>query len=99
MHCSAVGKHSPGPHDDAVLIVEDEHVSRNALASLLRTCGYRTEVFESAEAALGRLEATPLPKVVLVDVDLPGMSGLDLVSMLEKRRPDLFPILITAAEG
>jgi DNA-binding NtrC family response regulator len=99
MHCQAAGAYQPAQHDDAVLIVEDERISGRALASLLQSCGYCAQLAGSAEDALRQLDHKPPPKIVLVDVDLPGMSGLELVAALEKRRPDLFPILITAAEG
>ena len=85
--------------DPTVLIVEDERVSRRALTSLLSSCGFRAAAFESAEEALENVDGGPVPQVALVDVDLPGMSGLELVSRLEQMRPGIKAVLITAAEG
>jgi two-component system, response regulator RegA len=82
-----------------VLIVEDERVSRRALAYLLSQSGYRTAAYESAEEVLEEFADSAVPQVALIDVDLPGMSGLDLVDRLEKLRPGLFAVLITAAGG
>jgi CheY-like chemotaxis protein len=87
-------------HDDGpVLIVEDERVSRRALALLLGACGYETLAAGSAEEALRLLRSGEAPQFALVDVDLPGMSGLELAERLEETRPDVLTVLITAAEG
>jgi putative two-component system response regulator len=63
---------NPDPDDGHVLIVEDERVSRKALALLLRACGYKTVAAESAEEALRLLALDDRPDFALVDVDLPG---------------------------
>ena len=87
-------------NDRTVLIVEDENVSRTALKRLLARCGYQAEAYGSAEEALGQLDReAETPQVALVDVDLPGMSGLDLAKFLEQSSPHTFTILITAASG
>src|SRR5262245_12275611 len=93
-----VGQMSP-EHDASVMIVEDERASRKALASLLMGQGYNIMAFESAEELLAEVERGAEPWVVLADVDLPGMSGLELLSHLERRYPDLYAVLITATEG
>jgi two-component system response regulator RegA len=87
--------HRDGP---TVLIVEDERVSRRALASLLDASGYQPQPCESAEEALQKVQNVE-PDYALVDIDLPGMSGLDLVSRLEQMRPHVVAILMTAYEG
>lgn len=90
---------NPLSNDGQVLIVEDERVSRKALAMLLGSCGYRTVSAGSAEEALTLLSTDESPDVALVDVDLPGMSGLELAERIEATRPGTFTVLITAAEG
>jgi CheY-like chemotaxis protein len=82
-----------------VLIVEDENVSRRALASLLNVSGYQPQPCESAEQALQEVDRGSRADFALIDIDLPGMDGLELVSRLERLRPDLIPILMTAYEG
>jgi CheY-like chemotaxis protein len=103
LHCTALVMPEctcPNPiaDDGHVLIVEDERVSRKALALLLDACGYKTVAAGSAEEALDLLRSDA-PDIALVDVDLPGMSGLELVERLESFRPGTFTVLITAAEG
>ena len=85
-----VGKHTK------VLIVEDDVVSRTALDMLLTASGYETTAVASAEEALRIAQSEAAPMVALVDVDLPGMSGLDLLDRLEDQRIDLPAVLVTA---
>jgi DNA-binding NtrC family response regulator len=82
-----------------VFIVEDETISRKALAMLLRSCGYKPVAYESAEEALKHLDSSARPLVMLVDLDLPGMSGMELIERLHRLHLAFRAILITAAEG
>lgn len=81
------------------MIVEDERVARQALTWLLAFNGYAPQAFATAEDALESLAHDNVPTLALVDVDLPGMSGLDLAAQLEARHPELHVVLVTAAEG
>jgi len=45
------------------------------------------------------LNGTSRPRIALVDFNLPGMSGLDLIERLEQLDPDVFAVLITAQSG
>src|SRR3954447_13043665 len=88
------------PDGLAVLLVEDERVSRRALTALLDASGYSTEAVESAEDALKALRGgRHAPEVALIDLNLPGMSGLDLIDRLKQLAPDVFPVLITATSA
>lgn len=80
------------------MIVEDEQTSRRALSVLLAACGYKPQAFSSAEEALRSINEHAFPTVALVDLDLPGMNGLELIGRLEKLNPSVFPILITATD-
>jgi two-component system, OmpR family, response regulator len=85
---------------DQIFIVEDEGVSRRALASLLNSEGYQTEAFETAEETLDKLNNEQpgfSPNVILVDLNLPGMNGIELLEQLQKSSPGLHGVLITAA--
>lgn len=87
------------PHEP-VLIVEDERVARRALATLLACNGYPTEAVGSAEEALQLIQTTGRgPGILLVDFDLPGMSGLDLIGRLAKVQPPIGIVMITAARN
>jgi CheY-like chemotaxis protein len=85
-----VGKHTK------VLIVEDDVVSRTALDMLLTASGYSTTAVASAEEALRIAQSERSPMVAVVDVDLPGMSGLDLLERLEREHIPVPAVLVTA---
>jgi CheY-like chemotaxis protein len=82
-----------------VLIVDDQHEVRRMLAASLRTLGSQFDVLEvpSGEEALLISSRLPLDLVV-ADVRLPGMSGLELVARLQKRAPPISTILLTGVE-
>jgi len=81
-----------------VLIVEDEKVSRKALAALLAANGYHARAVGSAEEALQILDREEVPDVALVDLDLPGMNGAEFLRRLDQHAPSVDAILITAAD-
>jgi len=92
------GPAGPSTAPPAVLIVEDDRVSRKALTMLLSRSGYGVEAVGSAEDALHLANGGRMPRVALVDVDLPGMSGLDLIARLSASHPDLVPVLVTPSD-
>ena len=99
--CSTLGDERDGnrdPQGSEVLIVEDEHVARRALGSLLKASGYCTSAAGSAEEALRLLEDQPTPpRVALVDLNLPGMNGIDFIGRLEQLAPSVHAVLMTGA--
>jgi DNA-binding NtrC family response regulator len=82
--------------DDMILIVEDDPIARRALQSLFTTNGYPNRAVSSAEDALDLLHKSDHPGVVLIDIDLPGMNGLDLLTKLQQEYPDLDCTLMSA---
>jgi CheY-like chemotaxis protein len=91
--------HHDRPVRSNVMIVEDERVSRRALAALMSASGYETEAMGSAEEALHAVKGGVHPDIALVDLDLPGMNGLDFIGQLNDLDPGVFAVLITAANG
>lgn len=80
------------------LIVDDAPLNLKLLTVLLVANGYTVKTAESAEAALAML-ASYTPRVLLVDIRLPGMDGLSLVRALrsEARHKDLAIVAVTAS--
>jgi FixJ family two-component response regulator len=78
-----------------VAIVDDDESVRNALQGLMKVAGYRSIAFVSAEDFLnsGEQEHTAC---LIVDIRLPGLSGLDLQSRLNKDHHRIPTIFITA---
>jgi two-component system, NtrC family, nitrogen regulation response regulator NtrX len=71
-----------------LLIVEDDEKIRASLLLQLREAGYAPQALSTAEEALANLEpaGSPLPDLLLLDVRLQGMSGVDLVRRLVEAR-------------
>jgi len=84
------------PSTIKVAIIEDRHDIREGLAVLINgTEGYRcTSAFASMEAALENIDRD-LPDVVLVDIGLPGMSGIEGIGILKTRHSDLLMLMLT----
>jgi two-component system, NtrC family, response regulator HydG len=78
-----------------VLVVEDEDLVRELLEQTLQEEGFRVTSVGSGEAALTRLEST-LFDVVLLDLNLPGMHGLNLLSAAPATQTDAQFIVMTA---
>ena len=81
---------------DKILIVEDDPIARRALQSLFTTNGYASRAVPSAEEALDTLHKQEHPGLVLIDIDLPGMNGLDLLTRLQQEYPALNCTLMSA---
>jgi DNA-binding response OmpR family regulator len=77
-----------------ILIVDDDALMRRSLAFNLEQAGYHTSTAESAETALTQVKLDT-PDLVLLDISLPGMDGLDAMRHL-KAEFDLPIIFITA---
>jgi FixJ family two-component response regulator len=77
-----------------VYIVEDDEAVRDALAVLLESTGYAVGAFASARAFLEGYRPGR-PGCLLVDLDLPGMDGPELVGILVARRIELPAVLMS----
>ncbi len=80
-----------------VLVVDDEENIRLVLRTLLKRHGYQVESAQSGEEALTLLESFG-PDVVLTDVRMPKMGGLDLLAML-KAKGDQATVIVMSAYG
>jgi FixJ family two-component response regulator len=80
-----------------VFIVDDDQSVRKALGRLLRSAGFRVELFAAAEEFLGR-PPPDAPGCVVLDVCMPGLSGLDLQRALAEKDP-LLPVVFVTGHG
>ena len=80
---------------DRVLVVDDEVGLREMLAVLFEREGYSVKVCGSAEDALGSLTSWR-PSVIVSDVNMPGMDGMDLLRTVKASPHDVPVVLITA---
>ncbi len=97
---------APGPSAARarVLVVDDDAIVASSIAGLLRGDGYEAQTASSAEEALravreaGRGSAGRAPRpyaVLVVDMSVAGMSGLELIRTLRRDHPDVAPLAIT----
>lgn len=83
--------------ESTVYIVEDDADAREVLAALLTSNGFRVHSFGSAEDFL-RHGISARPACAVVDLHLPGMSGLDLQAKLPDDKPQL-PVIVVTGRG
>jgi CheY-like chemotaxis protein len=83
---------------ETILVVDDSPVNLKLAAAVLRSDGYRVQLASNAEQALMMLRSA-LPALMLVDIQLPGMNGLELTRQLRQdpRTRDIVIIALTAA--
>jgi two-component system response regulator AtoC len=78
-----------------ILIVDDDASLRESLELVLSAEGYETACVADADAALRQIESAP-PELVLCDLRMPGMDGLELLPQLVRRLPEATVILMSA---
>src|SRR5204863_5133115 len=88
------------PSSGVVFVVDDDDSVRRALARLLASAGYRVQTFPSAEEFLARRPAlaTEGPACAVLDVRLPGLSGVDLQRGL-RQGGDRLPVVFITGHG
>ena len=79
---------------NAVMVVDDEASIRDAVEQWLGLSGFAVQCFARAQACLEQLPRN-FPGVILSDVRMPGMSGLELLEQVRALDPDLPLILLT----
>jgi len=77
----------------AILIVDDEETIRDTLSDLLSEA-HLCHVADSAERAIAWLEQEAYD-VVLTDISMPGLSGVELLGYVRQRRPDT-PVIVVS---
>ena len=71
----------------AVLVVEDDEVQREGLATILQRAGFRVAITAGGEGALAFLRDNPPPAVILLDMLLPDLDGWGFLEMRRYASP------------
>jgi signal transduction histidine kinase len=79
---------------EKILLVDDEEGIRKVLGITLADCGYQVWTAENGEEAL-RLFSEVQPAIVLTDIKMPGMDGIQLLQRIKAANPDTEVIMIT----
>lgn len=81
-----------------VFVVDDDAAVRKGLERLLKSAGFRSEGCASAEEFLDRWERNPAPGCVLLDIQMPGLDGLQLQQKLQAGAVSI-PIIFITGHG
>ena len=77
-----------------LLVVDDERAVRDVCREVAQSLGFNTSVAESAENDYRQLDAQSID-VVLLDLKLPGVGGLEALHQIKERRPDAVVVVVT----
>ena len=80
---------------DFVWIIDDDQSIRWVLQKALEQAGYSVRAFDSANG-IGDLLDRMQPDAIVTDIRMPGMSGLDLLSLIQTKAPEI-PVIVTTA--
>ena len=86
-----------GALEKNVLIVDDEALFRGTLRDLVESFGYLCTEANSADAALELIKKTHFP-IIICDIVMPEMDGLELLGLIKKQYPDVDVLMITGYE-
>jgi len=78
-----------------ILVVDDEEIVRNLLQRTLRGAGYDVVTAANGQEALDKVSQLPI-EAVLLDIKMPGMSGMEVLQWLTANRPDTCVVMVTA---
>ena len=86
------------PSKRQILVVDDNSGVRETIAMLLVSAGYDVLVAEDGFAALVQLRKTE-PDVIVSDLEMPRMSGFELLSVVRRRFPQILTLAMSGAYG
>ena len=78
-----------------ILVVDDEAIVRESIRDWLQDAGYTVATAEDGREALELIEQRDF-SVIVVDLRLPGMHGIDVIKQVRTKRPRIKSIIITA---
>lgn len=78
-----------------VLVVDDEEIIRDSLSFILQKEGYDVQQAANGQEAFEKVKENP-PDVIITDIEMPGMKGVELLEKVSHVSPQTFVIIITA---
>jgi two-component system response regulator AtoC len=82
----------------SILVVDDDQSVRSYLSDFLSSCGYAVECAESGDEAVARLNGGYVPSVVVQDIVMPGINGIEVLESVKRINPTI-PVIILSAAG
>lgn len=86
---------TPDPNSAHILVVDDEGAIRYSISKTLQRVGYQVSAAASGDEALTMLAEQEFD-VVLTDIRMPGLTGVELLAKIKEKAPDAIVILMTA---
>ena len=80
-----------------ILVVDDEPVARQSLTDILRLEGFSVNSLPNGQAAVEYIRTNPV-ELIIVDLRMPGMDGLEVIQVVNQISPETEVILLTALE-
>lgn len=81
-----------------VLVADDDPTYLDVIAEMFSSKGYRVTTATNGQEALQRFREHPETNTVILDVDMPGKSGVEVLREIRKQRPDVLAVIITALQ-
>src|SRR6266567_3846298 len=82
----------------SILVVDDDRSVRSYLSDFLSSCGYTVECAESGDQAVARLSAGYVPSLMVLDIVMPGINGIEVLENVKKINATI-PVIILSAAG
>src|SRR5256712_317713 len=82
----------------SILVVDDGRSVRSYLSDFLASCGYSVECAESGDQAVARLSAGYVPSLMVLDIVMPGINGIEVLESVKKTNSSI-PVIILSAAG
>src|ERR1051326_6742998 len=82
----------------SILVVDDDRSVRSYLSDFLTSCGYSIETAESGDQAVARLSAGYIPSLMVLDIVMPGINGIEVLENVKKINTTI-PVIILSAAG
>ena len=84
--------------DTRILVIDDDPEIRYLLSTSLQLEGYRVEALDSGEKALQQLVEKPRPSLMILDLVMPGLSGIETLRRLRELHRDM-PVLVLSCQS
>src|SRR6266699_529509 len=81
----------------SILVVDDDRSVRSYLSDFLTSCGYSIECAESGDQAVARLSVGYVPSLIVLDIVMPGISGIETLESVKKINSSISVIILSAA--
>src|SRR5690349_3211959 len=83
-----------------IWIIEDDPMLRDSYQSLINESSgfFISKTFRTGEEAIRTLKTVPPPRIVLMDIELPGRSGVDCTAIIKEQFPEVLVVMVTVYE-